>query len=133
MLRDMLNFLQNVRPEDLLLNGILLLLAIAIAISLISAHRQNGTSRYKTFNLIDLIATRDGHADRPAFLEMGTFALMAWGFIVLVNKAQWGLLVGYAGLMTSVFVLRAAHAAILKSRDPAAPPAQAQAAAEKAP
>lgn len=107
---------------DIVMFSLLGLVAFAVIVSLYRAHRLNGDSHYRNFNLIDLIATREGKVDRPAFLEMATFMLIAWGFIVLVTKQQWGLLVAYGGMMVGAFSLRAAHSAWLKSSQPKEPP-----------
>lgn len=114
-MRSALELIMETRVSDWLMFGVLLILFLGVGVSLYRAHKANGGSKYNNFNLIDLVATRDGKVDRPAFLEMSTFALIGWGFIVLVTKQQWGLLVAYGGMMCGVFVARAAHAAYLKS------------------
>jgi hypothetical protein len=107
--------LKEIEMGDIVMFALLVLAATGAIWSLYVAHKTNGSSHYNRFNLIDLICTKDGRVDRPAFMEIGTWCLMAWGFIVLVTKNQWGLLVAYGGLWTGVFVTRAAHAAWLRS------------------
>lgn len=100
---------------DVIMNSILMLVVIAIWLSVYRAHKANGSSRYNKFNLIDLITTREGTIDRPAFMEVTAFIVMTWGFIYLTGSGK--LTEWYAGIYIGAFVLRAAHSAFLKCRD----------------
>ena len=97
--------------SDYVLNGLLALMALAIAISFI---RYNADPKYDKFNLIDLITTKDGKLHRPAVMEFGAFVLMTWGFIVLINRnrlAEW-----YAAIYVGAFVVRSAYSAWLRQK-----------------
>ncbi len=92
-------------------------LAVFVLLILLSLIRVSRDDAYSQFNLIDIITCQRGKVSRPACLEVGTWLLMAWGFVVMINKEQWGLVIGYAGLLTTVFVARAAHSAYLNSKN----------------
>ena len=97
--------------SEIVLNLILIGIFLAVAVSM---YRFHTSKRYDSFNLLDLITTRDGRISRPAVMEIGAFVLMTWGFIVLVqrdNLAEW-----YAGIYAGAFVLRAAHSAYLSCK-----------------
>lgn len=89
---------------------------LLILMSLVKIHFTK-SGEYAEFNLLDIITCQKGKVSRPACLEVGTWLLMAWGFVVLINREQWGLVLAYAGMMTTIFVLRAGHSAYLSSKN----------------
>lgn len=98
---------------DVVMDVVLAIGGVMIFVSLWRAHKANGQSKYKDFNLLDLVATPQGGIDRPAFQETVVFVVMTWGFITLVvtgRLTEW-----YAGIYTAIFVVRAAHAAYLRA------------------
>jgi hypothetical protein len=93
-----------------------LVLAVVVALTLISLWRVNLSENYKNFNLIDLVTNGEGRIHRPALQEFGVFVVMSWGFILLINKnalTEW-----YVGIYVAAFVIRAAHSAYLRSQTP---------------
>lgn len=96
--------------SDWVMNG---LLGLMILVVLVSFWRFHQDPKYEKFNLVDIIS-KDGHPHRPAIQEFGIWLLMAWGFVVLMNRGtppEW-----YVGIFVGAYVLRAAHAAHLSSR-----------------
>jgi hypothetical protein len=105
-------FIGNLTVADIIMYSILAFGLIVTTSSLIAAHRSNGSSKYKNFNVMDLFCTGDGHVSRPAVMEITAFMLMSWGFVTFVlqkNLTDW-----YAGIYVGTFVLRAAHSAYLR-------------------
>ncbi len=93
---------------ELAANLILMGIVVLVAVSMIRFHKNE---QYKGFNLIDLITDHAGKVSRPACMEVGSWLLASWGFIVLINQnrlTEW-----YMGAYIGAFVLRAAHAAYL--------------------
>lgn len=104
--------LNGVTAGEVLLNGILALGALAIFFSLWKLHRRNG--RYSNFNLVYLIVNKDGYPDGAKCLEMGTWMLMSWGFIVQVTAKslpEW-----YVVAFVTTFVGRGAFGAYLRAK-----------------
>lgn len=102
-------------PDTLIVNILNMVMAVILALGLISLWRVNLSDQYKQFNLIDLVTTREGRVNRPALQEFGVFIVMSWGFAVLVNNG--GLTEWYVGIYVGAFVLRAAHSAYLSSQN----------------
>lgn len=104
----------DITPSEVILNTLLVLVGIAIIVSLWRMHAGNGP--YKNFNLVHLIVNKDGYPDGAKVIEVGTWLLLSWGFIVYVTaKAlpEW-----YAQIFVVVFVVRGGYGAYLRSKAP---------------
>jgi len=102
----------DITPSEVILNTLLVIFGIAIIVSLIRSHRGNGP--YKNFNLIYLIVNSEGFPDGAKVVEIGTFFLLAWGFVVYVTGKtlpEW-----YMQWFLIAFVLRGAYGAYLRSK-----------------
>lgn len=98
--------------SEIVLNLVLAAVALAVMVSMWRFHK---STRYQSFNLLDLITTHDGKVSRPAVMEFGAWIMMTWAFIVLVQRdklAEW-----YAGIYVGAFVIRAAHSAWLSCKN----------------
>src|SRR5688572_17319770 len=111
----MTEFLMSVDMADVVMNLILATAAMAILVSIYRAHRSNGHSKYRNFNLMDLFTTDEGRADRPALQETVVFLVLTWAVITYTVKGE--LTEWLAGIYVGTFVLRAAHAAYLRSKE----------------
>jgi len=102
----------DITASEVVLNTLIAIACIAIIISMWNLHRANG--RYQNINLVDLIVSKEGRLDGAKCVEMGTFLLMSWGFVVYVTaKAlpEW-----YMQAFLFGFVLRGAYGAYLRSK-----------------
>ncbi len=102
----------SVSISDIILNIVLIVFFIGATISLYKLHRAN--SKYENFNLVWLLVNRHGYPDGAKCIEMGTWVLMSWGFIVhILNKTlpDW-YLVSYVG----AFIARGGLGAYLRSQ-----------------
>lgn len=97
---------------ELYANLILLGLVMLIAVSMVRFHKNE---HYKNFNLVDVVTCREGKVSRPAIMEFGAWVVATWGFAILINQGK--LTEWYAGLYFGAFVVRAAHAAYLSTKN----------------
>lgn len=98
----------------MILNTLLVIVGIAILVSLVRMHSGNGI--YKNFNLVHLMVNKDGYPDGAKVIELGTWLLLSWGFIVYVTAKtlpEW-----YAQIFVVAFVLRGAYGGYLRSKAP---------------
>ena len=98
--------------SEIILNSMLVLAGVAIVTSLYRMHYGNG--QYKNFNLVHLIVNAKGYPDGAKCVEIGTFILLSWGFIVYVTSKtlpEW-----YMQWFLGAFVLRGAYGAYLRSK-----------------
>lgn len=105
---------EEITPSEVILNTLLVIVGIAILVSLVRLHRGNGGGVYKNFNLVHLIVNSEGFPDGAKVVEIGTFLLLAWGFIVYVTAKtlpEW-----YMQWFLIAFVLRGAYGAYLRSK-----------------
>lgn len=101
-----------VDPElrELAVRVLIALVALTWGVVLWRLHRDPDMPNF-TFK--NLIATKDGYPDRVAIEELGAFIAMTSVLIVLTLRTQ--LTEWFCGIYTAIFVLRGAHAAILKA------------------
>jgi hypothetical protein len=102
----------DVAPHEVILNTLLVLVGIALLVSLWRMHTGNGI--YKKFNLVYLIVNKDGYPDGAKCIEMGTWLLLSWGFIVYVTAKtlpEW-----YMQTFVVAFVIRGGYGAYLRSK-----------------
>lgn len=102
----------DITPSEVILNTLLVLVGIAIIVSLVRMHTGNGV--YKNFNLVHLIVSKEGYPDGAKVIELGTWILLSWGFIVYVTAKtlpEW-----YAQIFVVAFVLRGAYGGYLRSK-----------------
>ena len=108
----------NITASEVVLNSLLALVLIGVLWSLWRMHCGNGF--YKNFNLVHLIVNKGGYPDGAKCIEIGTFLLLSWGFVVYVTaKAlpEW-----YMQTFIVAFVLRGGYGAYLRSKgEPVAP------------
>lgn len=108
----------DLTASEIILNSLLVMAGLAIAVSLYRMHYGNGT--YQNFNLVHLIVNAKGYPDGAKCVEIGTFILLSWGFIVYVTAKtlpEW-----YMQWFLFAFVLRGAYGAYLRSKGE--PPAE---------
>ena len=98
---------------DFVMTFLLAVFVVVLIISLVRAHRGNG--KLANFNLIDAFRNREGYYSRPAAQETVVFIVMTWTQVTFVLKGQ--LVEWFTGLYVGTFVLRAAHAAYMKSKE----------------
>lgn len=98
---------------DFALNLIFLGAVILVVVSMVRFHNNE---RFEHFNLVDLITDKEGRVSRPALMEVGSWFVATWGFVMLINQGK--LTEWYMGAYIGAFVLRAAHAAYLASQQP---------------
>lgn len=102
----------DITASEVVLNSLLTLVLIAILISLWRMHSGNGL--YKNFNLVHLIVNKEGFPDGAKCVEIGTFLLLSWGFVVYVTARtlpEW-----YMQTFIVAFVLRGGYGAYLRSK-----------------
>lgn len=102
----------DITPSEVILNTLLAIVGVGVIVSLWRLHAGNGI--YKNFNLVHLIVNKDGYPDGAKCVEMGTFVLLSWGFIVYVTAKtlpEW-----YMQFYLLAFVLRGAYGAYLRSK-----------------
>lgn len=102
----------DVTASEVFLNAALTVVGLLIAATLWKLHRSNGT--YKNFNLVFLVMNKEGFPDGAKFVEMGTWLLLSWGFIVQTTGKtlqEW-----YMQWFLIGFVLRGAYGAYLRSK-----------------
>jgi hypothetical protein len=110
----------SITAGDVIMNLLLTVVGCTVLYSLWRLHKANG--RWNNFNLVHLLTNKEGYPDGAKCVELGTWLLMSWGFIVYVTaKAlpDWYLM-SYAG----AFIARGGFGAYLraKSADPTPAP-----------
>jgi len=104
--------MRQITAGDVVLNTILVLFGLAILVSFWRMHRGNG--RYENFNLVYLIVSKDGYPDGAKCIELGTWLLLAWGFVVYVTSKtlpEW-----YVQIFVVAFVIRGGYGAYLRAK-----------------
>ncbi len=104
--------LHSITAGDVIMNTLLIVVGVAVLASLWKLHKANG--RWQNFNLVYLLINKDGYPDGAKCIEMGTWILMSWGFIVYVTAKslpEW-YLISYAG----AFIARGGFGAYLRSK-----------------
>lgn len=107
-----MDMFRDASVSDIILNIILSVFFIAMLYSMYKLHRAN--SKYENFNLVWLLVNKHGYPDGAKCIEMGTWVLTSWGFIVyILNKTlpDW-YLIAYIG----AFIARGGVGAYLRSQ-----------------
>lgn len=102
----------DITASEVILNSLLVIVGVALLVSLWRMHSGNGF--YKNFNLVHLVVNKDGFPDGAKCIEIGTWLLLAWGFIVYVTAKtlpEW-----YMQTFVVAFVLRGGYGAYLRSK-----------------
>lgn len=106
--------MHSISASDVILNTLLAMLGVGILVSLIRLHRGNGV--YQKFNLVHLIVNKEGYPDGAKCIEMGTFLLLSWGFIVYMTSPSKLLPEWYLITYVTLCIGRGAYGAHLRAK-----------------